>query len=670
MARARVLSVNKQAVDEAIHLANEGKVTSKNAWDVRILEGLDSTIDVYMSQGDTADVYTQFTKAASLVESGAKVWAHRVESTFLMTARMQQKLMRSDFSDNDHDTMAHSAETIKSGAACCKTLLHSAIDKKAVPKQLPETFAQTNSEISLMNKFVQNSIISDGSQSSLNMHFSQTDPLFKAMATKLGGVSSQGATGHLLGKTRMGSHGNLLLGAEQVSEDAQRCFSWWNDTFGGERSNAFLSSKFSELSSLSTSAPPRQSAQPMFTSVQDDMVDDFDEHFDLSAPTVVQDDEITNNVQEESPLQKPLGQSAASALNNASMFYDPDWIPIVRETPHLSHSNSILDEVRKQSAILEASHSGLAAGPDEVSVKCGKKRVRFQPSNFTTGWINIDTDSFYQKKAVQAQGSITFCHVSAIGKESLSMESVANNTDIERYTTLGTFPAPATTHIKKPQIIDNYFQPFCTKEKHWNRLMQLKNIPLLRIEEASSGTQQSAAFHEHENLSTLESGPEHDEVFHLSEVPNGMEASLVVHDRTSFEDSGSQAINNHPVEGLVPEPISMISTLKIQNVTKPSVVDVGKLRKVMWRYIQMALEKHRTDETSLISECSSDVSTRKLTLSSIICAMIKNAEIYAISHDGTLSPAFFYFSLLFLANEKGLRLEQTDTLDDIILTGS
>lgn len=43
--------------------------------------------------------------------------------------------------------------------------------------------------------------------------------------------------------------------------------------------------------------------------------------------------------------------------------------------------------------------------------------------------------------------------------------------------------------------------------------------------------------------------------------------------------------------------------------------------------------------------------------------------IASISSSGTLSPAFFFFSILFLANEHNVILESVPTLDDLLVKG-
>ncbi|KAG5511777.1 hypothetical protein GH5_08088 [Leishmania sp. Ghana 2012 LV757] len=88
-----------QDLDVALHQAIEGKITSRNAWASKeasdLLEGITHTIETTLDAA-SADDYSGFAKAATVVEGCSKVWTSRVDSTYQQSNQMVQRLLRKD----------------------------------------------------------------------------------------------------------------------------------------------------------------------------------------------------------------------------------------------------------------------------------------------------------------------------------------------------------------------------------------------------------------------------------------------------------------------------------------------------------------------------------------------------------------------------------------------
>lgn len=88
-----------QDLDVALHQAIEGKINSRNAWASKeasdLLEGITHTIETTLDAA-SADDYSGFAKAATVVEGCSKVWTSRVDSTYQQSNQMVQRLLRKD----------------------------------------------------------------------------------------------------------------------------------------------------------------------------------------------------------------------------------------------------------------------------------------------------------------------------------------------------------------------------------------------------------------------------------------------------------------------------------------------------------------------------------------------------------------------------------------------
>ncbi|KPI84504.1 hypothetical protein ABL78_6439 [Leptomonas seymouri] len=88
-----------QDLDVALNQAIEGKINSRNAWASKeasdLLEGITHTIETTLDAA-SADDYSGFAKAATVVEGCSKVWTSRVDSTYQQSNQMVQRLLRKD----------------------------------------------------------------------------------------------------------------------------------------------------------------------------------------------------------------------------------------------------------------------------------------------------------------------------------------------------------------------------------------------------------------------------------------------------------------------------------------------------------------------------------------------------------------------------------------------
>ncbi|CUI14315.1 Hypothetical protein, putative [Bodo saltans] len=187
--RARTI-LSAEAEEEAIQLTSEGKITAKNAWSIKLLDGINDSISNALANTAGQEDAAQFTKCANLVEGGAKIWTQRVESTAARTNEVKRRLLRNDAGDDDENTEDGAADAGGENGG----------ERKAPKKQRKKerTVAECLSEINL-------------------------DPVAKAQAAMQSGTVSaqfraiterfdQGhAQGLLLNNAPMGAVGNLIL---------------------------------------------------------------------------------------------------------------------------------------------------------------------------------------------------------------------------------------------------------------------------------------------------------------------------------------------------------------------------------------------------------------------------------------------------------------------------
>ncbi|RNF04714.1 chromosome-associated protein H [Trypanosoma rangeli] len=136
------------------------------------------------------------------------------------------------------------------------------------------------------------------------------------------------------------------------------------------------------------------------------------------------------------------------------------------------------------------------------------------------------------------------------------------------------------------------------------------------------------------------------------------------------------------------DPLALVRVLQPPQTALPSQVDVVRLRQEMWGALENAMRRspavqvqhHDGEERrklaghkrrrvdSAAEDGAEEPSGEELPRFSEVVVPIL-PRVSTISATGTLSPAFFFFSILFLANEHGVMLESVPGLDDLVVLG-
>eukprot|EP00759_Apiculatamorpha_spiralis_P045043 PhF_6_TR41817/c2_g1_i1/m.63428 len=87
--------IPESVMEDAVLMASEGKISTKNAWDVKVIEGMEDTVANSLTDA-AVDEYLTFTRMANVVESGAKVWTHRVDNTYQLSLQMVRRVLRTE----------------------------------------------------------------------------------------------------------------------------------------------------------------------------------------------------------------------------------------------------------------------------------------------------------------------------------------------------------------------------------------------------------------------------------------------------------------------------------------------------------------------------------------------------------------------------------------------
>jgi len=623
--RSVLLNAHTTSMDEAIQMATEGKVTNKNAWDVKIIEGMHDACAQFMAE--EGDAYYQFTRAAHLVESGAKVWAHRVENTHLMTTQVYRRLMRMDNKEDEAEGEggedgAKNGEGPDGEGRSTSNLSQSENPERA-KRKLERTLADTNEELCL--------------KASDERHF-DVDPLFRATSRKF---DSGHASGLLLNNTRIGPRCNVMLGCDHtVSKEEGDPHAAGGDEHNVEPQPA--SAAIVEVEATECAQPPLMMAEAeIFPSSDDDDLDadggpsmavaEEDSGKPLTAQDVAAADALLEGTMEMDRVDRYFHEQA-----NLPPSPTEDIIPL-RRAEDVLRSGPALEEIRKASA----TDTG---GPDDAAPKrrkTGQKVVRFAEENVLEQWI--------AKDETIKQGKTHTAAVTPLGREWLLAESrfeTAQFTDYRRAQTTATAKGFISAYedeslppyLRSLDPIKTFMQPFCTTQPHWNFFEKRHKGP--------------------ERQQVVDEGPIMPIIDDIAEVSSDDE---MVGNHGGLDDPFSALLPGAQGEAmeLIDAPVEVATVLKVQSVTKPSVVDVIGLRKCMW--------KHTEEQQAQQLKAPSQTQT-PIPFSNIMKSMIDKREIAKISKDGTLSTAFFYFSLLFLANEHGLKLQQTDDMSDVMIS--
>jgi hypothetical protein len=231
--------------------------------------------------------------------------------------------------------------------------------------------------------------------------------------------------------------------------------------------------------------------------------------------------------------------------------------------------------------------------------------------------------------------------------------------------------------------VRQFFQPFSTASLEWNIMHKTAayvketvttdrrgapveeqqatgEMPLNVFEDAEFGMDDDAD----------DDAPNYVGQFDVPPFPSGLECS-----RAHQCDTNEAHISATTIA----DELNIVDILKSpHSSTIPTHVDVVGLRNVMWKHTQRLLAPstaaalggaHPNELTAKRGESTKVEGGIQLrTFSDIVCAAIPHVPL--ISANGTLSPAFFFFSILFLANERGIVLEPIEgDLSDFIVGG-
>lgn len=231
---SRRVILTSEAVEQMLQMTNEGKITTKNAWDLKLLEGIhESVSSAFRLEGDASSLGgtpalatpaaattagegsnstedSQFSRVANLVEGGAKIWTQRVEQTCAMSNHIVRRLMRSDGGkaddEGDAENGGEGGGNGEGGAEGDEAARRAA--ERRMKKRTERTVAETNSEIDL----------DAASKSAAALQGSGVGAQFRAITEKF----EQGhAQGLLLNNTPLGSRGNLILDVDYSAWETQ-----------------------------------------------------------------------------------------------------------------------------------------------------------------------------------------------------------------------------------------------------------------------------------------------------------------------------------------------------------------------------------------------------------------------------------------------------------------
>ena len=194
------LMIPPEVVAESTQLALQGKVTQKNAWSIHLIEGMQDTVAQCLSSRGM-DQYTQFTKVAHVVEGGAKVWTHRVDSTFLLSTQMVKRLLRNEVSREGDKEDAEERDNSMNSARLRR--------QRRAAMGIPARTLANEEEIDIACSQLRSGASCGGHQEpGMKGTLTSQAALFRAITEKF----DQGhAGGLLLNNTPMGAAGNLVL---------------------------------------------------------------------------------------------------------------------------------------------------------------------------------------------------------------------------------------------------------------------------------------------------------------------------------------------------------------------------------------------------------------------------------------------------------------------------
>ena len=395
---------------------------------------------------------------------------------------------------------------------------------------------------------------------------------------------------------------------------------------------------------------------------------------------------LTSHGRRSGSYMDPAGGGAASGLGEE----DPDFIPMQSGADSvLLRSGSALDEIRKAAAVTvgEDTRPGAFAGANETEetrvpgkgVK-RKKSVRFAVDETSETWSTTGEWNVKVRCHNHPHASLTILGKEWLtqGKDGMPPEDFKDD-DKASCLALARGLCHSLEDSSMPQFLQctfdarSFLQPFCCTEPHWNWMEQHaqkyeggRGMDLRRHRELSvsgDSIEDNVGLPIPDDMEDLSSDiPENED------YPDAEDTAFGV---TDLETGMADISPEQRRRTILEDPSTISSVLLDHAITKPSLVDVGKLRRVMWDHVKLVNQNFELESKSDMPMEATSHNTKDMAvengvpLSSIMLSMIERGEVSKISKDGSLSPAFFYFSLLFLANEHQLELSQTSDLSDV-----
>ena len=734
--------VSEQSFEDALVITSTGKVNAKNAWDVKILEGMESGVDSCMT-GDMTDQSAQFAKAGQLVELSTKVWSLRLEQCALASNQVYQRMMRNDTRQQDETN-----EEEGDGAAVQT--------QKRKKKALERTIAESNDEIDLdVRKVTGNEAI--GAQ-------------FRAMTEKFDQSHSQGL---LLNNAPFGALGNLILDRDMaedvnVSKNRQQDdivvpqieialprnsagsqhladsplaipYARPQEADAAQKANeAAEEGNVTANTSRAGSVYVRDANQSRANSSYRGDDNDDDDGGDYGDYGGGDDDDDDNQNEPQNTARSAVGSIARGLISGrdgldhldriALRNETSDWVPLSQHPQsqggmnqrRTAASSQLLQTIRKQFTLPKATNptpndppAGKKRGPGktvsfanidptqktqkDVDAQLEQLKMNRTPLTAVTqlgrAWLQDATNMRPQLYADAAHAEATANqHRIVQPRLCQSFKHSRRDFNVNRaFPTAQSLHAPnggtsSSTAAAEMPDVKGFFQPFCTRKEQWSVLnkttrgheVAVTNIPRYggndeEYHEDIVGAMPMNVFgDDYDDYG--HDGPDDDDgddgAVAAFNIPSGPDVDL--------PDLG--AIGEGELQDLVEQPETVIRHMKISRATAPTQVDVVKLRHVTWDRISRlcpapSLSEAERKKLKRAREDSDDEEEEpervhieekdKNTFANVMAGTLPYVKTFA--QDGTLSPSFMFFSMLFLANEHGLQLKSSegDTLNDV-----
>lgn len=779
--------IPESVMEDAVLMASEGKISTKNAWDVKVIEGMEDTVANSLTDA-AVDEYLTFTRMANVVESGAKVWTHRVDNTYQLSLQMVRRVLRTE-------AKADGKEEGEGGEGDGEGTNAKANNKR---RRIERTIADSVDEINL-----------DASSKIDHNKISDTiSPLFRAITKRY----DQGhAKGLLMNNAPVGLCGNMILDVDysksgksrqQVAVESEGADARADmvrieplaEPTGkdaspkGGRKSGLAQQEAALMSALITSVVPKQEAitpsraqsQRAPSQSQDGGVeadndvfngtgatnnssfragslahngpaeDDYDnDNGDWGAADDSYDDgnlltgdgasniqlgegssgsqiemarRIADGTYELARMERALMGAVAEGGHGEDAWIDfsQDQADALAKQRNFIHSKS-LGNIRKQSVAVDMSQD-----PQLLLTQQARKKARADKKvvTFITEEEMVDEAAIKESLKLNATNATA---LTPLGKELLGYAPSANNITLEMYGKDYQFCERRSKahHLTLPSMrrdqlpwwlpveagnVRSFYQPFCTESAQWGSLRKTRATQnaigatrdVLQYDEEGRvvdeyTTDMPADVFEAGGDDYDDGGIDNDNdmgygtdlrasgLFNVA-VPFGAEDGI--------EGGGTFGAGDDAMEGLdvtaenaikLMDAPEMIEVLKVKTATVPTSVDVVRLREVMWRRVQdlanfdpqngksrsqavtLGKKREREEDDDEDNEDALLAHLNDARFSDVITSMLP--DIRSITRDGTLSPAFFFFAILFLANEHRIILENDpNDVADLFIT--